>query len=107
MSAQELVSDALAAPGNSLRQGRATCAAAGNLCPGVSIGCALCGIFLDGTCSVQCTIAGLYCGMSGYACRAEAESAVKTAMLKFTNDEEKQKEFMKFMFGDLAGRMEA
>lgn len=107
MSAEELVSDALVSPGSSLRQGRATCVAAGNLCPGVSIGCSLCGIFLDSTCSLQCTIAGMYCGISGYACRAEAEEAVTKAMEKFANDEDKQKEFMKFMFGDLAEHMEA
>ena len=32
------------------REGRATCMAAGAVCPGVSIGCAMCGMFLPGTC---------------------------------------------------------
>ena len=39
---------------------RTTCTAAGALCPGVSIGCALCGVFSPGTCGQQCIIAGIY-----------------------------------------------
>ena len=100
------MSDALAVPNTSVREGRTTCAASGNLCPGVNIGCSLCGIFLDGTCSLQCTIAGFYCGISGYACMAEAESAVKTAMEEISRDDAKQKEFMKFLFGDLAEHLD-
>ena len=52
-------------------EGRTTCDAATNLCPTVSIGCALCGIFLPGQCTDQCIIAGLYCGVSAYACKAK------------------------------------
>ena len=52
---------------------RTTCTAAGNLCPTVSIACALCGVFLPGQCGDQCIIAGLYCGVSAYACKAKAK----------------------------------
>ena len=105
-SASSLLDAALdVTPEPNMRQGRATCAAAGNLCPGVSIGCALCGIFLDSTCSAQCTIAALYCGVSGYACKAEADRAVLN-LKEMVGDEERQKEFMEFMFGDLAEQLE-
>ena len=50
---------------------KATCNAVGKLCPGVSIGCAMCGLFLPGTCGPQCIVAGIYCGVSAYACKAE------------------------------------
>ena len=52
-------------------QPKATCSAAGKLCPGISIGCALCGLFSPGTCGDQCIVAGVYCGVSGYACKGE------------------------------------
>ena len=52
-------------------QSKVTCSAAGKLCPGISIGCALCGLFSPGTCGDQCIVAGAYCGVSGYACKAE------------------------------------
>ena len=61
-----------------LRESRATCQAAGSFCPGISIGCALCGMFSPGTCGNQCVIAGLYCGVSAYACKYEAESDMDT-----------------------------
>lgn len=51
---------------------RTSCKATGTLCPGISIGCALCGAFSPGTCGEQCIIAGIYCGASGYACMVEA-----------------------------------
>ena len=41
----------------------------GKLCPGVSIGCALCGLFLPGTCGDQCIVAGIYCGVSALSCK--------------------------------------
>ena len=53
-------------------QGRSTCKITGALCPGITIGCALCGIFAPGTCGDTCIVAGLYCGSSGYACQYEA-----------------------------------
>ncbi|CAB4070189.1 unnamed protein product [Lepeophtheirus salmonis] len=50
------------------RNSRATCNAVGSLCPGVSIGCALCGVFAPGTCGQQCIVGGIYCGVSSYSC---------------------------------------
>merc|ERR1719245_442903 len=50
-------------------EARSTCQAAGKLCPGISIGCALCGVFLPGTCGDQCIVAGIYCGVSALACK--------------------------------------
>ena len=61
-------------------QPRATCQAAGKLCPGISIGCALCGLFSPGTCGDQCIVAGLYCGGSGHY---PANSYVLTAFHLF------------------------
>ena len=55
-----------------IREGRSTCKISGQLCPGITIGCALCGVFAPGTCGDTCIIAGLYCGTSGYACQYEA-----------------------------------
>ena len=56
-------------PSFELREGRSTCKIAGTLCPGITIGCALCGVFAPATCGDTCIIAGLYCGTSGYACQ--------------------------------------
>lgn len=53
-------------------QGRSTCKITGALCPGITIGCAVCGIFAPGTCGDTCIVAGLYCGSSGYACQYQA-----------------------------------
>ena len=53
-------------------EGRSTCKITGALCPGITIGCALCGVFAPVTCGDTCIIAGLYCGTSGYACQYEA-----------------------------------
>ena len=50
------------------REGRATCKAINAVCPGISIGCALCAGFLPGQCGNQCIIAGIYCGSSLIAC---------------------------------------
>ena len=33
-----------------------------HLCPGYSVGCALCAIFMPETCMVVCPFVGLYCG---------------------------------------------
>ena len=59
-------------PSTDIRQSRSTCKISGALCPGITIGCALCGVFAPGTCGDTCIIAGLYCGTSGYACQYEA-----------------------------------
>ena len=59
-------------PSFELREGRSTCKIAGTLCPGITIGCALCGVFAPATCGDTCIIAGLYCGTSGYACQFAA-----------------------------------
>jgi len=53
---------------NHRREGRATCKAINAVCPGISIGCALCAGFLPGQCGNQCIIAGIYCGSSLIAC---------------------------------------
>ena len=50
---------------------KATCPAVASVCPGVSIGCGLCGLFLPGVCGSTCIVAGLYCGVSSYACRGQ------------------------------------
>jgi len=59
-------------PSSEIRQSRSTCKISGALCPGITIGCALCGVFAPATCGDTCIIAGLYCGTSGYACQYEA-----------------------------------
>ena len=41
---------------------RIKCANTAQLCPGYSISCALCGLFLPNTCVVVCPVAGIYCG---------------------------------------------
>ena len=58
---------------DNLKQGRSNCIALGKLCPGISIGCSLCGMFSPGTCGEQCIVAGIYCGVSAFACKAEAQ----------------------------------
>lgn len=52
-------------------QGRTTCKMTGRLCPGISIGCALCAILSPDTCGAVCPIAGLYCGTAAFACAEE------------------------------------
>ncbi|XP_059096535.1 uncharacterized protein LOC131891056 isoform X2 [Tigriopus californicus] len=81
-----------------MRHGRATCKAAGTLCPGVSIGCALCGIFSPGTCGTQCIVAGLYCGVSGYACKVEQMEA-PTQPTDSTTTTKEHVDLTEFMFG--------
>ena len=49
-------------------EARVSCDQTAKLCPGFSISCALCGLFLPDTCGFVCPIAGLYCGVAGYAC---------------------------------------
>ena len=63
------------------REGRATCKAVNAVCPGISIGCALCGGFLPGTCGDQCIIAGIYCGSSLIACGQQKESSKRKPKL--------------------------
>lgn len=50
------------------RKGRVLCHGSGSLCPGIVIGCSLCGMFSPGVCDDTCIVAGLYCGGTGYAC---------------------------------------
>ena len=54
------------------------CKVTGAMCPGYSITCALCGMFLPKACGVICPYAGLYCGVSGYACEPAPEPATTT-----------------------------
>ena len=68
---------------------RSTCKLAGSLCPGITIGCALCGVFAPGTCGDTCIVAGLYCGTSGYACQYEA---IRNSQETETSDEETAEE---------------
>merc|ERR1711893_39761 len=49
-------------------QGRVTCPAASNICPGLAMSCSMCGIFAPALCGASCTAAGLYCGVAGYSC---------------------------------------
>jgi len=60
------------------QQARATCEAGAMVCPAISIGCAMCGLFAPATCSQICTFAGLYCSVGGLACKAQAATAVPT-----------------------------
>ena len=89
---------------------RTTCTATGVLCPSVSIGCALCAVFLpQGTCGTQCIIGGLYCGTSAYSCMAQAaqdeeEENPRYSKSKFQhrmadNDEQRRyREYMEAVF---------
>ena len=59
----------------------------GVICPGLSISCAMCGLYAPATCGAACTAAGLYCGFGGYACAdaaaaAAAEAAAGPAVFK-------------------------
>ena len=40
----------------------------GKICPGLSIGCAMCGLYAPMVCGSSCTVAALYCGFGGYTC---------------------------------------
>merc|ERR1712088_539077 len=44
------------------------CDELGMVCPGLSIGCSLCGGHIPGLCGPMCPLAGLFCGSSGYFC---------------------------------------
>jgi len=44
------------------------CGGLGKVCPGLSIGCSLCGLFIPGLCGAVCPFAGIFCGSSGYLC---------------------------------------
>ena len=54
------------------------CKVTGAMCPGYSITCALCGMFMPSACGVICPYAGLYCGVSGYACDPPAPATTTT-----------------------------
>jgi len=54
------------------KQARITCEGAGMICPGLSISCAMCGLYAPAMCGSACTVAGLYCGFGGYACAADS-----------------------------------
>ena len=43
-------------------ESRITCPELAHLCPGYSVGCALCAVFMPETCVVVCPFLGLYCG---------------------------------------------
>ena len=66
--------------GNSDFSSSRNCKLTGAMCPGYSITCALCGMFLPDACGVICPYAGLYCGVSGYACvpSKPATTTIKT-----------------------------
>ena len=53
------------------RQARITCPNTAELCPGYSISCAVCALFLPEACAAVCPITALYCGVAGYACNEE------------------------------------
>merc|ERR1712029_434268 len=50
-------------------QTRVKCTQMSKLCPGFSISCAMCGMLMPQACAGVCPFAGLYCGVSGYACK--------------------------------------
>merc|ERR1712029_1074473 len=50
-------------------QTRVKCTQMSKLCPGFSISCAMCGMLMPQACAGVCPMAGLYCGVSGYACK--------------------------------------
>jgi len=52
-------------------QGRTSCGGVSAICPGVAIGCSVCGLYAPGLCGDQCIIAGLYCGTSAVACASD------------------------------------
>ena len=43
-------------------ENRLTCPHLAHLCPGYSIGCGLCAIFMPPTCALVCPFVGVYCG---------------------------------------------
>merc|ERR1739838_288477 len=44
------------------------CSDLAQVCPGLAIGCNLCGMFIPGLSAATCPMAGLFCGGSGYLC---------------------------------------
>jgi len=67
------------------REGRATCKAINAVCPGISIGCALCAGFLPAQCGNQCIIAGLYCGSSLIACGQKKKTSSRRKPKLYTD----------------------
>jgi len=68
-----------------------SCSVSGSMCPGIIIGCSLCGMFSPGTCGDTCIVAGIYCGATGYACQFEpkpAEAQAAAAADEESNDSE-------------------
>jgi len=45
------------------------CSNLAKVCPGLTISCSLCGLFIPGLCGAVCPMAGLFCGSSGYLCK--------------------------------------
>merc|ERR1712115_717993 len=45
------------------------CSELNMVCPGLSIGCSLCGGHIPALCGPMCPLAGLFCGSSGYFCQ--------------------------------------
>ena len=46
----------------------APCEFAGPYCPGLAMGCSMCGIFSPATCAAICPVAAVSCGTLGYIC---------------------------------------
>ena len=59
-------------------QGRNTCQATANFCPGLAVSCGFCGIISTFSCPVVCPISAVYCGASGFACAVKAEEPEET-----------------------------
>merc|ERR1712029_1328770 len=61
-------------------QTRVKCTQMSKLCPGFSISCAMCGMLMPQACSKVCPFAGLYCGVSGYACKLNKKKSPNPAV---------------------------
>jgi len=72
------------------RKGRSLCDGAGSLCPGIVIGCSLCGMFSPGVCDDTCIVAGLYCGTTGYACAMGTSDDVSDENEEADNNENEE-----------------
>merc|ERR1712111_158228 len=61
-------------------QTRVKCTQMSKLCPGFSISCAMCGMLMPQACAGVCPFAGLYCGVSGYACKLNKNKSPNPAV---------------------------
>jgi hypothetical protein len=55
--------------GRTIQPDEETCSSAGALCPGVSVSCAVCAIFLPSGCGPTCTVGALFCGTTLLQCQ--------------------------------------